>query len=55
MLEGVNSVVNFISAYDESQLNLDAHFLSRSVFFFFFFFFFLFPKAIFLTNISLAL
>ena len=33
MLEGVSSVANFITAYVESQLNRDSHFLIRSVFF----------------------
>ena len=33
MLEGVNSVANFITAYEKSQLNRDSHFLIRSVFF----------------------
>ena len=32
-LEGVSSVANFITAYEESQLNRDSHFLIRSVFF----------------------
>ena len=32
-LEGVNSVANFITAYEESQENRDSHFLIRSVFF----------------------
>ena len=32
MLEGVSSVANFITAYEESQENRD-HFLMRSVFF----------------------
>ena len=35
MLEGVSSVTNFITAYEdeESQENRDSHFLIRSVFF----------------------
>ena len=32
-LEGVSSIANFISAYEESQWNRDSHFLIRSVFF----------------------
>ena len=32
-LEGVSSVANFITAYEESQYNRDSHFLIRSVFF----------------------
>ena len=32
-LEGVNSVANFITAYEESQLNRDSHFLICGVFF----------------------
>ena len=32
-LESVNSVANFITAYEESQLNGDSHFLICSVFF----------------------
>ena len=32
-LEGVNSVANFITAYEETQLNRDSHFLIRNVFF----------------------
>ena len=32
MLEGVSCVANFITAYEESQLNRDSHFLSCSVF-----------------------
>ena len=32
-LKGVSSVANFISAYDESQLNPESNFLIRSVFF----------------------
>ena len=32
-LEGVSSVANLITAYGESQLNRDSHFLIRSVFF----------------------
>ena len=31
--EDVSSVANFITAYEESQLNRDSHFLIRSVFF----------------------
>ena len=31
--EGVSSVANFITAYEESQENRDSHFLIRSVFF----------------------
>ena len=31
-LEGVSSIANFITAYEESQLR-DSHFLIRSVFF----------------------
>ena len=31
-LEGVSSVANFITAYEESQLNRDSHFLIHSVF-----------------------
>ena len=44
-LEGVRSVANFISAYEDSQYNRDSHFLIRSVF--------CVPKAIFLTFILL--
>ena len=33
MLEGVSNVANFITAYEESQLNRDCHFLIRGVFF----------------------
>ena len=32
-LEGVSSVANFITAYEESQKNRDSHFLICSVFF----------------------
>ena len=32
-LEGLSSVVNFITAYEESQENRDSHFLIYSVFF----------------------
>ena len=32
-LEGVSSVANYISAYEESQLSRDSHFLICSVFF----------------------
>ena len=32
-LEGVSSNANFITAYEESQLNQDSHFLIRNVFF----------------------
>ena len=32
-LEGVSSVANFITAYEESQSNRDSHFPIRSVFF----------------------
>ena len=32
-LEGVSSVANFITAYEESQWNRDSHFLICSVFF----------------------
>ena len=32
-LEGVSSVANFITAYEESHLNRDSHFLICSVFF----------------------
>ena len=32
-LEGVSSVANFITAYEESQQNLDSHFLICGVFF----------------------
>ena len=32
-IEGVSSVANFITAYEESQKNQDSHFLIRSVFF----------------------
>ena len=32
-LEGVSSVANFITAYEESQLSQDSCFLIRSVFF----------------------
>ena len=32
-LEGVGSVANFITAYEDSQLNRDSFFLIRSVFF----------------------
>ena len=32
-LEGVSSVANSITAYEESQLNRDSHCLIRSVFF----------------------
>ena len=32
-LEGVISVANFITAYEESQLNRDSHFLICGVFF----------------------
>ena len=32
-LEGVSSVANFITAYEESQENRDSHFLICSVFF----------------------
>ena len=32
-LEGVSSVANFNTAYEESQLDRDSHFLIRSVFF----------------------
>ena len=32
-LEGVSSVANFITAYEESQLNRESHFLICSVFF----------------------
>ena len=32
-LEGVNSVANFITAYEETQWNRDSHFLIRNVFF----------------------
>ena len=32
-LEGVNSVANFITAYEESHKNRDSHFLIHSVFF----------------------
>ena len=31
-LEGVSSVANFITAYEESQYNRDSHFLICSVF-----------------------
>ena len=41
-LEGVSSVANFITAYEESQLNRDSVFKSVV---------FLFPRAIFLTFI----
>ena len=40
-LEGVSSVANFITAYEESQLNSDSHFLSVMCS--------LFPKVIFIT------
>ena len=33
MLEGVNSVANFVTAYEESQYNQHFHFLICSVFF----------------------
>ena len=33
MLEGISSVANFITAYEESQLNGDSHFLFRGEFF----------------------
>ena len=45
-LEGVSSIANFITAYEESQKYRDSHFLICSVFFFF-------PRAIFLTFITL--
>ena len=32
MLEGVSKIANFITAYEEYQLNRDSHFLIRSVF-----------------------
>ena len=32
-LGGVSSIANFITAYEESQLNRDSHFLIRGVFF----------------------
>ena len=32
-LEGVSSVANFITAYEESQQNRDSHYLICSVFF----------------------
>ena len=32
-LEGVSSVANFITAYKESQINRDSHFLICNVFF----------------------
>ena len=44
-LEGVSSVANFITAYEEFQLNRDSHFLSVMCA--------LFPKVIFLTFIAL--
>ena len=34
-LEGVNSAANFITAYKESQLNRESHFLIRSFLLFF--------------------
>ena len=34
-VESVNSVANFITAYEESQQNRDSHFLICSVFFVF--------------------
>ena len=33
MLEGINSVANFITAYEESQLYSESHVLIPSVFF----------------------
>ena len=44
-LEGISSVANFITAYEESQLNQGSHFLSVM--------YSLFPKAIFFTFILL--
>ena len=32
-LEGINSVANFITAYEESQYKRDSHFLICNVFF----------------------
>ena len=32
-LEGISSVANFITAYEETQYNRDSHFLIRGAFF----------------------